>query len=134
MKRNFSFILYCLFIAGVIFYADREVLPDLLLSGVPHYDWLGHIGLYGLFFCLLDTVLGQRQVKVFSLEAPHAFLFTTVILTGEEFSQLFIASRIFSFVDLFYGNPRCYPLRAFEEKKGGEKMFSFPVGTGKNKA
>lgn len=103
MKIKLYFSLYCLLICLVIILADMDRLPLDMLSLIPHYDWIAHMILYGMFCGLLNSFLGGRKYYLFQWDIPTAFLLTVLFLTMEEVSQIFLVSRTFSFMDLFMG-------------------------------
>lgn len=67
---------------------------------VPWGDKAGHFILMGLLSFFVNSVLKASRVQVFSFELLKGSLVVLVIVTIEEFSQIFLKFRGFSVVDL----------------------------------
>lgn len=90
------------FLAGVIYLANRGELPGILsfIERVPYGDTLGHFFLMGIFAFLVTAVLGGRCFRFIRLRVPLGAVVVFAVVSIEEVSQLFIASRTFSLLDL----------------------------------
>ncbi|MDG2126191.1 MAG: VanZ family protein [Verrucomicrobiales bacterium] len=90
------------FLATVIYLANRGKLPGMLsfVDRIPYGDTLGHFFLMGIFAFLATGVSGGRCFLLMGLRIPIGAGVVFVIVLLEEFSQLFVASRTFSWLDL----------------------------------
>ena len=96
---------FYLFILGVIvFLADQKKYQPLFrrVREMPYGDKLGHFILMGLFSFLLNMALQCRTVKVWKINLLMGSLIVAIIVTTEEFSQLFIQYRTFDPGDLLF--------------------------------
>lgn len=94
-----------LFILGVIvFLADQKKYQPLFrrVREMPYGDKLGHLILMGLFSFLLNMALNCGTLRVWKIELLKGSLIVALIVTVEEFSQLFIRSRTFDAGDLLF--------------------------------
>jgi len=69
---------------------------------IPWGDKLGHFFLMGILSFLVNYVLNTRKVKIFSIYYLLGNIVVIVIVTIEEFSQIFLEFRAFSIVDLIF--------------------------------
>jgi VanZ family protein len=63
---------------------------------------MGHLILMGLFSFLLNMALQSRTVRVWKIELLKGSLIVALVVTLEEFSQLFIRYRTFDVGDLLF--------------------------------
>lgn len=103
MKRKVTLALYLLTITTIIVLADLNKLPLHLLWMIPHYDWIAHFILYGLFYLLLENVMRGKRISIFRWSVEISFFIGVTFITLEEFSQLMFPSRTFSLIDLCMG-------------------------------
>jgi polysaccharide biosynthesis protein VpsQ len=89
---------YICILAGIIFVADTKSTRYVLsfVGSIPFGDKLGHFFLIGIFAFLLNLSLSCRKVWRVLLGSLIVF----VIVTVEEFSQIFIRGRSFDLTDL----------------------------------
>ncbi|MCP4180855.1 MAG: hypothetical protein GY756_24095 [bacterium] len=102
-KRVIILIVYCIFIASIIVLADLGKLPLKLLWRIPHYDWIAHFLLYAIFYIILDVAVMGKRISIFRRSISLAFLLISLLIIGEEISQLLFSSRTFSLIDLLMG-------------------------------
>jgi polysaccharide biosynthesis protein VpsQ len=104
MKR-IAFVFTFLIIL-IIILADIGALPPFIRAvyDFPFGDKIGHFVLFGLFNFIL-TLTGIRSLRHLDpkLVAVSIGLILAFFITMEEFSQLFISRRTFSFLDLLAG-------------------------------
>ncbi|HEV2913166.1 MAG TPA: VanZ family protein [Pyrinomonadaceae bacterium] len=94
-----------LFILGlIVFLADQREYQPLFrrVREMPYGDKLGHLVLMGLFSFLLNTALECRTLRILKIELLRGSLIVALVVTLEEFSQLFIRYRSFDPVDLLF--------------------------------
>lgn len=105
LRRHLFIILatsFFLFICYVIFAADtgQSIFLAKQVRHLPFGDKAGHFILYGILAFLVNLALGNRQIQL----ARHHLLLGSVIVTtfaiGEEFTQIFLASRSFELADI----------------------------------
>jgi hypothetical protein len=104
MKIKWLTGLYALLLALIVFLADRKDSQFLFkpIRNMPYGDKAGHLILMGLFSLILNTALSCKTVKVWKLNLLTGSLIVALVVTLEEFSQLFIRYRSFDPVDLFF--------------------------------
>jgi VanZ family protein len=95
-------ILFILFLIGVVLVADAGLGPKLFvfLDHIPGGDKTGHLALMGTLSFLVNRSLSAARTRVLSVRVLKGSLIVAVIVTLEEFSQLFLHNRGFSLVDL----------------------------------
>ena len=93
---------WLVFISGVIFVADRGLLRPIFafISAHPGSDKVGHFILIGGMAFLLNLSLGVREVRWLGLGWLVGSVLVGTVFTLEEFSQIWIPSRTFDFLDL----------------------------------
>lgn len=97
-------VLFSIFIIVVILLADLGSLGFLKhLYDFPHGDKLGHFTLFGILsFLILIAVLRSGRSTDSRRAIVYVPLILTLLITVEEISQVFIANRTFSFLDLVF--------------------------------
>ena len=71
------------------------------LTELPYGDKLGHFLLMGTLCLLLNVALGCRRVKLFAgWRVLLGTVIVVILVTGEEFSQIFLPNRSFDLIDL----------------------------------
>ena len=95
-------ILFALFIILIIILADTGNLGILrLISQIRYADKVGHFILYGILTLLIDLTLFQAlPTRPRNRVAVTSGLILALLISLEEFSQQYFASRTFSLVDL----------------------------------
>ena len=88
--------------AGVIFCADSGALRGLFrwINSVPFGDKVGHVFLIGIMAHLLNRALAGRCLRVSKTRWQMGGLIVAVLMTIEEFTQIWIPSRTFDWGDL----------------------------------
>ena len=90
------------FFAFLVFAAGRGEIPEVLsfYQRIPYGDTIGHFFLIGLlaFFATLATK--GRTIAIGKLRLPIGATAVFVFIALEEFSQIFVPARSFSYLDL----------------------------------
>jgi polysaccharide biosynthesis protein VpsQ len=96
--------LYFLILGVIVFLADQQKYQPLFrrVRELPYGDKLGHLVLMGLFSLLLNMALQCRTWRVWKMELLRGSLIVALIVTLEEFSQIFIRYRTFDAGDLLF--------------------------------
>lgn len=104
MKLKWLAFLYTLFLALLVFMADQKQYQFVFraVRRTPYADKVGHLILMGLFSLLLNLALSCRKIKVGRLSILKGSLIVAVVVTLEEFSQIFVRYRSFDPVDLLF--------------------------------
>jgi polysaccharide biosynthesis protein VpsQ len=87
---------------GVVWLADGGRLPTVILTmkAMPLGDKLGHFVLMGLLSLLVNLSLEATPTRIGPIRLSRGTLLVALLVTIEEFSQLFITSRSFEVADL----------------------------------
>ncbi len=87
---------------GVIICADRRQLGGFFrwVNGIPFGDKAGHFFLIGVLALLLNHALSYRVHRIRDGHWQLGGLVVFLIITVEEFSQLWFSSRTFDLGDL----------------------------------
>ena len=96
-------VLFTLFIIAIVILADFGILPRVLdvVYDIPHGDKVGHFVLFGILnFLLTLTFTRSRQRGTAERVALSTGLVLALLITLEEFSQIFFSSRTFDLGDL----------------------------------
>jgi VanZ family protein len=104
MKMKWLTALYALLLVVIVFLADRKESQFLFrfVRGTPYGDKAGHFILMGLFSLTLNLALSCKMVRLWKLNLLMGSLIVALVVTLEEFSQLFIRYRSFDPVDLLF--------------------------------
>jgi len=104
MKMKWLAGVYVLILAVIVFLADRKSSQFLFrpIRNLPYGDKAGHFILMGLFSLILNTALSCRTIKLWKLNLLMGSLIVALVVTLEEFSQLFVRYRSFDPIDLFF--------------------------------
>jgi VanZ family protein len=96
--------LYLLLLGVIVFLADQQRYQPLFrrVRELPYGDKLGHLLLMGMLSFLLNLTLSCRWMRVWKIELLKGSLIVAVIVTLEEFSQIFVKYRTFDLGDLFF--------------------------------
>ena len=94
--------LFILFFIYVIYAANTGSIPSFIrqLYMFPGGDKLGHIVLLGLLSYFVNYLLYPRSLQVFGRSIFVGSLIVLILITVEEFSQIFVSSRSFDLLDL----------------------------------
>ncbi len=90
------------FVAGVIICADRRLLGWFFgwVNGIPFGDKAGHFFLIGVLAMLLNHALSYQVHRISRWQWQRGGLVVLLVMTMEEFSQLWFSSRSFDVGDL----------------------------------
>lgn len=94
--------LYILVLAGIVILADVRETQYLFrpVRRLPYGDKIGHFLLMGMFSLVVNLSLKARTVRVWKLSYLLGSLIVLVVVTAEEFSQIYIRGRSFDWTDL----------------------------------
>ncbi len=94
--------IYVFIIAGIIALADLKGTEYLarLGTGIPYFDKAGHFLLMGGFSFFVNLALKAREISFFSISILLGTLIVLLVVTIEEFSQIFVRGRAFDWGDL----------------------------------
>jgi polysaccharide biosynthesis protein VpsQ len=96
------FCLLFLLIIGITVGIDLGRLRSVTgwINSVPFGDKFGHLLMIGMLTFLLNYALAGRMVKIGRLKVLLGCTIVAVMMTVEECSQFWIASRTFDLIDL----------------------------------
>lgn len=94
--------IFILFLVLIVIATDLgwKPLPVKLIYLVPGGDKISHLFLMGTLSFLVNITISAPKKRFISKEVLLGSLILLLIVTLEEFSQLFLKSREFSFIDL----------------------------------
>jgi VanZ family protein len=100
--RWLPFVAFTAFVACVIASANTGTMPRVFawIGRQPFGDKIAHFVLIGTITFLLDHALAGRRVTIGRWRVGLALLLVAVVMTIEEFSQLWIPGRDFELGDL----------------------------------
>ena len=95
---------YVFILAVIVFLADRKGTRYMLgfVGNIPHGDKLGHFCLMGGFSFLLNLVLNAKTIRLLKINVLLGGLIVLLVVTIEEFSQIFVSGRSFYWSDLVF--------------------------------
>lgn len=95
-------VCYVIILAVIIFIADRKSTRFLLdfIGNIPYGDKLAHFFLMGFLSFLVNLLLNARTFGFGKLRYLLGSVIVLVLVTIEEFSQLFVRGRTFDWRDL----------------------------------
>ena len=104
MKLKWLTGIYVLILVIIVFLADRKESRFLFkfIRDMPYGDKAGHFILMGLFSLILNLALSCKTVKIWKLNLLMGSLIVALVVTLEEFSQLFMRYRSFDLIDLLF--------------------------------
>lgn len=104
MKLKWLACVYVLMLVLIVFLADRKGSQFLFkfIRNAPYGDKAGHFILIGLFSLILNLALSCKTVKLWKHHLLMGSLIIALVVTLEEFSQLFVRYRSFDLTDLFF--------------------------------
>ncbi|MCB0019559.1 MAG: VanZ family protein [Anaerolineales bacterium] len=91
---------FIILLIGIVIGADTGFEGFRAFYNVPGGDKLGHFLLIGTLAFLVNASLGARRVRLGPLQPLLGSLLVTLVVTAEEFSQIFLAHRSFDLMDL----------------------------------
>lgn len=102
MKLKWLAAVYTLFLALLVFMADQKQYQFVFraVRRTPYADKLGHLILMGLFSLLLNLALSCAKIRIGRVSLLKGSLIVAVVVTLEEFSQIFVRYRSFDPLDL----------------------------------
>jgi len=95
-------VIYIFLIVGIVILANYKSTQYLLRfgGGIPCFDKIAHFLLMGGFAFLVNLVLKAKTVSVWKYRYLLGSLIVIIIVTAEEFSQIWISGRAFDLGDL----------------------------------
>ena len=104
MKLKWLAIVYALFLAFLVFLAGQRRYQFLFraVRQTPYGDKVGHFLLMGLFSLLVNLALSCRKIRMGRLSALVGSVIVALVVTVEEFSQIFVRYRRFDPADLLF--------------------------------
>jgi VanZ family protein len=98
-------VLYLFLILLIIAFANQgdyiHILSNLV-KDIPYGDKLGHFILMGLLAFFVNILVNCEKIKLFQISFLKGSVIVFVIVTLEEFSQIFISNRSFDLMDLTF--------------------------------
>ncbi len=100
--RWLPFLLFAAFIGFVVYLANSGQGGTYwsFLDDIPYGDKLGHFWLMGTLSLLLNLALRARTVRIGPVTVLLGSLIVAVVVTAEEFTQIFLPGRTFDLIDL----------------------------------
>ncbi len=97
-------LIYVFIIAGIVVLADCKGTAHVLnfVGEIPYGDKFGHFFLMGIFSFLVNLVLQAREINIWKIQYLLGNLIVLLIVTIEEFSQIFVSGRSFDYGDLVF--------------------------------
>jgi VanZ family protein len=97
-------VIYGLFLVAIIVLADsgHGVWFFTTLAQIPYGDKLGHFFLMGAMSFLLTLATDAERMNLWGKHFLRGAFWLTVIVTLEEFSQIWFSNRGFSLIDLAF--------------------------------
>lgn len=98
-------VIYLLIVAGIILVADTKSTSYVLgfVGDIPYGDKIGHFVLFGVLAFLVNFTFGMRNFYFGRFGYLVSSLIVMIGITIEEFTQIFMRGRTFSWLDLFCG-------------------------------
>ncbi len=97
-------MIYVFILAGIVVLADARQTQYLFASirSLPLGDKIGHFCLMGMFSLLVNLALNAKTIQFCRLNYLLGSLIVLMLVTAEEFSQIFIRGRTFDLTDLIF--------------------------------
>ncbi len=93
--------IYIFILAGIVFLADLYGMNFFsFIRYIPFGDKVGHFCLMGMFSLVVNLAFKARTIQLWKLSYLLGSLLVLVIVTLEEFSQIFVHGRSFDAGDL----------------------------------
>lgn len=114
-------VIFLLIFAAIILFADQGKMPGFIaaLYAFPYGDKVGHFMLMGSFSFLANMSLACRKVRFSGIQVLIGSLGVAALVTLEELSQVFFASRTYSLVDLGFSLAGIWSFGVLAEKLAG---------------
>jgi polysaccharide biosynthesis protein VpsQ len=95
-------VIYIFILAGIVVLADLKGTRYVLnfVRFIPYGDKVGHFLLMGMFSFLLNLTLNAKTFRIARVNFLLGTLIVLVVVTIEEFSQIFVRGRSFDLTDL----------------------------------
>ncbi len=95
-------VIYIFILAGIVVLADVRQTQFLFnfIRKLPFGDKIGHFFLMGIFSLLVNLALSAKTIRFWKLKCLLGSLIVSMIVTLEEFSQIFVRGRTFDAGDL----------------------------------
>ncbi len=95
-------MLFITFVVYIIAAADHNALPTAIsrVYAFPFGDKVGHVVFYGTLAFFANYLLHPRALRLANRTVQYGTLILFILITIEEFSQAFVASRTFDLIDL----------------------------------
>ena len=102
MRIKILTAIYILILAGIIVLADIKGTRYVLnfVRFIPYGDKVGHFFLMGMFSFLLNLALNAKTFRLARVNFLLGTLIVLIVVTIEEFSQIFVSGRSFDLSDL----------------------------------
>jgi polysaccharide biosynthesis protein VpsQ len=102
MRIRVLAVIYVLVLSVIVYLADQRTTQYLFrpIRNLPLGDKIGHFLLMGFFAFLLNLSLNARALRFWKFNYLLGSVFVLVVVTLEEFSQLFVRGRTFDWRDL----------------------------------
>jgi polysaccharide biosynthesis protein VpsQ len=102
MKTKIIAIGYILLVIAIIFIADHKTYHHIfdIIRSIPFGDKIGHFVLIGLLAFVVNVLFACKTIKLYRFRFLLGGLIVVLLVTLEEFSQLFIKVRTFDLGDL----------------------------------
>jgi polysaccharide biosynthesis protein VpsQ len=96
--------IYVFVLAAIVFLANGRETSNLFvfIRALPYGDKIGHFVLMGIFSLLLNLALNARSVNFGRINFLLGSAVVLPIVTIEEFSQIFLQTRSFDWIDLLF--------------------------------
>ena len=95
-------VLYVFILAGIVVLADLKGTRYLLsfVGFFPYGDKIGHFVLMGTFSLMLNLALSAKTFGLGKINFLVGTVIVLIVVTIEEFSQIFVRGRSFDVMDL----------------------------------
>jgi len=96
--------IYVSILAAIVILANGRETSNLFtfVRILPFGDKIGHFVLMGFFSFLINLALNARAVKIGRLNFLLGSAIVLLVVTIEEFSQIFLQTRSFDWIDLLF--------------------------------
>lgn len=104
MKTKIAVGIYISIMAVIIVLASRSdtVFLFRFVHSLPFGDKIGHFVVMGIFSFLLNLALRARTFRIWRIDFLLGTVIVAILVTIEEFSQIFVKLRTFDLIDLCF--------------------------------
>jgi len=97
-------VIYIFILAGIVILADVRQTQYLFtfIRKFPFGDKIGHFCLMGMLSLLVNLALSAKTFQFWKLNYLLGSLIVLMVVTAEEFSQIFVRGRTFDAGDLVF--------------------------------